>query len=87
MGSTPERRFRARPVTGRPDLATTLALRDYEGVKRVFEVRPVVQAVQSALIEAGADGATVEALAKATGHPVRSVTRSLYWLMKYDFAE
>jgi hypothetical protein len=87
MGAKPDRRYRARPVQGRPDLAATLALRDYDGVKRVFEARPVVEAVLRALCEAGEGGATAEALARASGQPLRGVIRCLFWLMKYDFAE
>jgi glycosyltransferase involved in cell wall biosynthesis len=87
MGSAPERRFRSRPRADRPDLATTLALRDYEGVKRIFEPRSAVQAVLTALEAAGAAGATAEALARDTGLSPRTVLRCLYWMMKYDFAE
>jgi transcriptional regulator GlxA family with amidase domain len=87
MGSAPERRFRSRPRADRPDLATTLSLRDYEGVKRIFEPRSAVQAVLTALEAAGAAGATAEALARDTGLSPRTVLRCLYWMMKYDFAE
>ena len=86
-GFAADRRFRVRPRTDRPDLEATLTLRDYEGIKRVFEARPMVQAVLAALDRAGEGGATAEALAQDAGKPVRAVVRCLYWLMKYDFAE
>lgn len=86
-GFAADRRFRVRPRTDRPDLEATLTLRDYEGIKRVFEARPMVQAVLAALDRAGEGGATAEALARDAGKPVRAVVRCLYWLMKYDFAE
>ena len=62
-------------------------MRDYEGVKRLFETRPRVAAVLAALDAAGAGGATSAELAAASGVSDRSVQRVIYWLMKYDFAE
>ena len=41
----------------------------------------------AALQAAGEAGATVDQLATASGVAERAVARSLYWLMKYDFAE
>lgn len=87
QGAPADRLFRARPHDDRPDLAHTLNLRDYEGVKRLFEARPRVAAVLAALETAGEAGATVSALAAASSVPERAVARVLYWLMKYDFAE
>ena len=87
QGAPAERRFRARPADDRPSLEATLSLRDYEGVRRLFEARPRVAAVLAALQAAGEAGATVDQLASASGVAERAVARSLYWLMKYDFAE
>ncbi len=87
MGIAADRRFRARPRDDRPDLAETLRLRDYEGLKRIFEAPALVQATLQALDRAGADGATADDLARASGVALRAVHRVLYWLMKYDFAE
>ena len=87
QGAPEDRRFRARPRDDRPGLEQTLDLRDYEGVKRLFESRPRAAAVLAALDDAGAGGATAVRLASASGVPVRAVMRVLYWLMKYDFAE
>lgn len=87
MGGPEDRRFVARPRGDRPDLATTLNMRDYEGVKRLFEARPSVAAVLAALDGAGDAGATAAEVAKASGVPIRAAIRTLYWLMKYDFAE
>ncbi len=87
QGAPEDRRFRARPRGDRPGLEETLDLRDYEGVKRLFEARPRAAAVLAALDGAGQEGATAAALAAASGVPVRAAVRILYWLMKYDFAE
>ena len=87
LGAVASRRYRARPRDDRPDLQATLTLRDYEGVKRLFETRPRVAAVLAALDAAGAGGATSAELAAASGVSDRSVQRVIYWLMKYDFAE
>ncbi len=87
MGIAPERRFRARPRADRPDLKTTLDLRDYEGVKRLFEGRPAIAAVMAALDAAPEGGATLAEVATASKVPARAALRVIYWLMKYDFAE
>lgn len=86
QGAPLDRIYRARPPAERPDLTKTLDLRNYEGTKRTFETRPRVTAVLAAL-DAAENGATSPALAESTGVPERAVTRILYWLMKYDFAE
>ncbi len=87
QGAPDDRRFRARPRGDRPGLEETLDLRDYESLRRLFENRDRTGAVLAALDGAGAEGATVAQLASASGVPARAVTRVLYWLMKYDFAE
>ena len=87
QGAPGDRRFRARPREDRPGLDQTLDLRDYEGMRRLFETRARVAAVLAALDAAGEGGATAAGLSAGSGVPVRSVTRVLYWLMKYDFAE
>ncbi len=87
IGAAADRLFRPRPRDDRPGLDDTLALRDYEGVKRIFESRPRIAAVLAALDAAGEQGATVADLARASAINDRAVVRILYWLMKYDFAE
>jgi hypothetical protein len=79
------RRFVAVALEGRPDVAETLALRDYEGVKRIFESRDRIVAVANAVAAAGPAGAALEEIALATGLQARLVERVLIWLLKYDF--
>jgi glycosyltransferase involved in cell wall biosynthesis len=79
------RRFRATGSEGRPDLAETLALRDYAATRRLFEDPQRVAAVLSALRLAGETDA--EALAIRAGQPLRLTQRALMWLLKYHFAE
>ena len=81
-----DRIYLARPVEERPDLITCLNLRDYEHNNRMFESRLRVSAVLKAL-DTAPEGATSSQLAKASGISECAVTRILYWLMKYDFAE
>lgn len=87
QGAPDDRRFRVRPRGDRPGLQETLDLRDYEGGMRVFDSRPRAAAVLAALDGAGQEGATVAELAATSGVPEQAVSRILYWLMKYDFAE
>lgn len=81
------RRYRAAPRADRPDLARTLSLRDYPGVKRSFEAPELIAKVLAALDGAGAAGLDPAALAQASAQPDRSTLRALVWLLKYDFAE
>lgn len=79
------RRFVATSLGARPDVAETLAIRDYEGVKRIFESRERIAAVAAAVAATGEAGATLDDIARATGQPPRVVERVLIWLLKYDF--
>ena len=87
QGAEADRIFRGRPRADRPDLSTTLGLRNYEGMKRLIERRDRIVAVLEALENAGPAGATLSALAAGAKVPERATARILYWLMKYDFAE
>ncbi|MEY4984007.1 MAG: hypothetical protein RIR62_2273 [Pseudomonadota bacterium] len=81
------RRFRAVALGTRPDAAGTLDLRDYLGMRRIFEEEAHVKAVLAAITAAGAEGAGAAGLARATGlHPLK-VDRILLWLLKYHFIE
>lgn len=81
------RRFRATDTGARPDLAATLALRDYAALKRLVEAPDRMEAVLSALRAAGPAGAGFAEVARAAGQGERVTARILIWLMKYDFAE
>jgi glycosyltransferase involved in cell wall biosynthesis len=81
------RHFRASLRHDRPDLAATLALRDYPGVKRMVEPPESIALVLAALDAAGPGGATPAALAASTGLAGRALLRVLLWLLKYDLAE
>lgn len=87
IGPDVTRRFRASLRHDRPDLAATLALRDYAGVKRIFEAPAHVARVLAALDEAGAEGAEAGDLARRSELPGRALLRILLWLLKYDLAE
>lgn len=81
------RRFRAALRSDRPDLDRTLALRDYAGVRRIFEAQGRIAAALAALDGAGPAGLGAADLARLTGLPERSLQRVLLWLLKYDLAE
>ena len=75
------------PLEGRPDIATTFALRDYIGTRRVFESEAGILQIAEALAARGEAGARVSYLAAATRfHPLR-VERILLWLAKYHFVK
>lgn len=81
---------RRRYVAGdgpRAGLAGTLALRNYLGIRRIFEVPEDVERVHRALVGAGSIGADLAGLVTDTGLPVLRVERILLWLMKYGFVE
>lgn len=85
--ATDDRTWRIVPLDGRPDIAATLALRDYLGTRRMFESEAGIQQIATALAARGAAGAKVSDLASSTGfHPLR-VERILLWLAKYHFIE
>jgi len=77
--------LRARPE-GALSLADLLAVRDYQGLKRIFADPAQVAAVLQALQQAGPPGATRDALAQAAGMRPVLADRVLIWLMKYGLA-
>jgi glycosyltransferase involved in cell wall biosynthesis len=78
-------RFCVTRVPGRPDPAAMLALRDYAGLKRVFEPVQTVAAVHAAMARAGEAGASRAELETATGLKALQLDRVMMWLLKYDF--
>ncbi len=80
-----DRRFFAAPMQGRVGIAETLAMRNYEGTKRVFESAERIIAIAAALESTGQTGATAAEISKTTRLHVRLVERVMLWLMKYDF--
>jgi glycosyltransferase involved in cell wall biosynthesis len=83
--SPPARRFRAVDTGGRPDVATTFALRDYSHGRRMIEDPARVAAILAAFAAAEPGGATETDVATATGLPPAMVGRSTLWLLKYHF--
>jgi glycosyltransferase involved in cell wall biosynthesis len=75
----------ARDMKGRLGIAETLDVRDYAGVKRVFAMRPQIEAVFQAITAAGSQGADGQSLATTLNLPVHIVERVVIWLLKYDF--
>ncbi|MES2664649.1 MAG: glycosyltransferase family 4 protein [Pseudomonadota bacterium] len=80
-----DRRFRTAPLHGRPSIAETLAMRNYEGTKRLFEAADRIVAVAAAVEAAGPAGMTAAELSASLKLTVRPVERILIWLLKYDF--
>lgn len=78
-------RFAARDLTGRADLAQTLAARNYAALKRMFAAPEQIAAMLQAVTAAGVTGATRDTLAKAAGLGSATADRVLIWLLKYDF--
>ena len=75
-------RFVASDLTDRAGVAEVLAVRNYQGLKRMFAAPDHIAAVLAA-VTAGAGGlAEIEA---ATGLKAQGVERILIWLLKYDF--
>lgn len=81
------RRYRAVPLGPRPDLAATLALRNYAATRRQFEDPARIAVVLAALTATGPAGTTAADLATLAGLPTRLVSRVLVWLLKYHFVE
>jgi glycosyltransferase involved in cell wall biosynthesis len=79
----PARTLRPVPLAGRPDLAETLALRDYAHGRRLIEEPDRI----AAILAAHAGGATLAAAAAATRLPTATVARARLWLLKYHFLE
>jgi glycosyltransferase involved in cell wall biosynthesis len=69
-------------VTGGPDLATLLRLRDYLGTKRIFAAPEQIAAVLAAVqASGGCDLAAIEAACKINS---RMAARVVIWLLKYN---
>lgn len=79
------RRYVAAPLAGRPDLRATLALREYDVIKRVIETPDRIEAVLAAITSRGDDGASADDVAAALDLQSRVVERVALWLLKYDF--
>ena len=75
-------RFLAVDLTGRASLAEVLAVRNYQGLKRMFAAPDHIAAVLAA-VRTGAEG--LSALETATGLRAPNLERVLIWLLKYDF--
>jgi glycosyltransferase involved in cell wall biosynthesis len=78
-------RFRAVVVEGRPDPQAMLALRDYAGLKRVFESPSTIGTVYDAMLAAGEGGTTRADLETGTSLRPMTLDRVMMWLLKYDF--
>jgi len=78
-------RYVAADLGTRPDIAATLALRDYGALKRIFESAAHIGAVHAAIVAGGAAGADRAAVEAVTGLGALTVERILIWLLKYDF--
>ena len=75
-GSTPEAQLRTQ------FRFNVLAVRNYQGLKRMFASPDHVAAVLAAVTAGAAGLSTIEA---ATGLKTQGVERILIWLLKYDF--
>ena len=75
-------RFFASDLAGRAGLADVLAVRNYQGLKRMFASPDHIAAVLAA-VAAGSAG--LAGIAAATGLKAQGVERILIWLLKYDF--
>lgn len=78
-----QRRLRPVSLGPRPDLAATLALRDYRATRRLVESPERLAAV----LAAHAPSATAEEVAAATRLPSDVIARARAWLLKYHFLE
>lgn len=74
--------FEATSRAERTPLAAVLALRNYQGLNRIFAEPKVIEAVHDA-VRAG--HATLQDIAKTTGLAPIVIERVLIWLLKYDF--
>ncbi|MBL4928634.1 glycosyltransferase family 4 protein [Fuscibacter oryzae] len=68
--------------TGQPDLAAVLAVRNYQGLGRIFAAPDRIAAVLATI---PATGATRAEVARAVGLNVAGTDRVLIWLLKYGF--
>ncbi len=76
--------FVATDLTGRPDLAQLLTLRNYAALNRIFAGADQIAAVLDVITRAK-QGCQVDQIATATGQNPMYVDRVLIWLLKYDF--
>ncbi len=81
------RRYRAVPLVSRPDVAATMALRNYAATRRLIEDPARMTAILDGLAASGSAGASVDEITATTGLPPRIVQRVLVWLLKYHFTE
>jgi glycosyltransferase involved in cell wall biosynthesis len=75
-------RFHAPDRSGLSGLADVLALRNYQGLNRIFAEPAQIAAIYAA-VQAG--HSTVQTICKATQMREMFVERVLMWLLKYDF--
>ena len=78
-------RFVATDLSGRPDLAAVLTLRNYPALNRIFASPETITAVLAQVTAASQGGATGSQVCAATGLKPMFVDRVLMWLLKYDF--
>lgn len=81
------RRLRAVDIGQRPDVAGTLALRQYATLGRLIDGPQRLQQVLDAHARAGIKGATLAEVATGTGLPIATIARITLWLAKYHFLE
>jgi glycosyltransferase involved in cell wall biosynthesis len=82
VADLPTERLHAPDRPGLPDLTEVLALRNYQGLNRIFAEPAQIAAVLSA-VQAG--HATLALICTATRLSPMFVERVLMWLLKYDF--
>ncbi len=78
-------RFVATDLTGRASLAKVLAVRNYQGLKRMFAAPDHIAAVLAAVAAQHPGGSSLADLEVATGLRGPGIERVLIWLLKYDF--
>lgn len=76
-------RFVATDLTLRAGLADVLAVRNYQGLKRMFAAPDHIAAVLAAVTAAAGSG--LPQIEHATGLKTQGVQRIVIWLLKYDF--
>ncbi len=81
---TANRRLCAVPLAGRPDVAQTFVLRQYQILRRLIDDPARVQTVLNAYA-AAPSGATQAEVSAATRLPRAMVARATLWLLKYHF--
>ncbi len=82
VATLPAQRFHAPDRSGLPDLAAVLALRNYQGLNRIF-AEPAQIARVYAAVQGGQAG--LPQICAATKMSEMFVERVLMWLLKYDF--